>query len=160
MNLEAFEPMTLPLGHLAARMALASFVGAAIGFERERRERAAGLRTHMLVSLAAAIFSMLMLEMLAGPAYAREHVEINPVEVLGAVTTGVAFLAAGVIIRTKAEIKGLTTGAGLWLAGALGSAAGAGLASIAILGALFGVFIIVIVRRFEPAIHEDKGKPR
>lgn len=158
MPFDAFEPLTLPIGSVVARLILASFVGAAIGFERERRDRAAGLRTHMLVALAAAIFSLLMLELLQSRLTQNDRAQIDPVRVLEAITTGVSFIAAGVIIRANGRIKGLTTGAGLWLAGALGAAAGIGFAWIALIGALFGFVIIAILRRFEPAIRKDGDK--
>lgn len=149
-----FSEMHLSLPGAAGRMALAAGLGAVIGVEREWRERSAGLRTHMLVALSASILSILMIEMMASPFFMGEHVEIDPVAVLEAVMTGVAFLAAGVIIRARGEVRGLTTGAGLWLAGALGTAAGAGYGAIASIGALFGLFIILVLRWFEPRRHD------
>ncbi len=149
------EPTTLPLATIAGRIALAAVLGGLIGLEREWRNKPAGLRTHMLVSLTAAIFSILMLEIVANETFDQESVRSDPLRIIEAVTAGVAFLAAGAIIRSGADIKGLTNGAGLWLAGALGTAAGLGYGSIAILATLVGVLVIAVLRWCEPAINKN-----
>ena len=100
----------------------------------------------MLVALAAAVFSILMLEVLHLPLPEPERVRIDPIRVLEAVTAGVAFLAAGSIIRAGGVVRGLTTGAGLWLAGALGSACGLGYVVIALVAGAIGLVVIVALR--------------
>lgn len=146
------QPTVLEWVTIAGRLALASLLGGVIGFERERRHRAAGLRTHMLVALAAAAFSLLMLEMMARPGLAEDRVRVDPTRIIEAVTAGVAFLAAGAIIQTRGQVRGLTTGAGLWLAGALGTASGLGYGFIAVVTSAIGLIIISVLRWLEPAI--------
>lgn len=126
---------------IAARLLLATVFGAAIGFEREWRNRPAGLRTHILVCVAAATFGILTIEIVHAPMFSVEGATYDPLRVVEAVTAGVAFLAAGVVIFTKGEVQGLTTGAGMWLAGAIGICSGLGLWQIA----LFGTVLVLIV---------------
>ena len=109
------NPTHEAFGVLAVRLAVAAVLGALIGFEREIKKHPAGLRTHMLVSTAAAAFTIMTFEIyhemvdLGADTIAR----LDPIRVIEAVTAGVAFLAAGAIIRSGTDIKGLTTGAGL-----------------------------------------------
>lgn len=151
-----FEPTTLPIEAIVGRVVLASVLGGLIGLDREWRNRPAGLRTHMLVSLAAAIFAVLMLEILADAEFEQESLRIDPLRILEAVTAGVAFLAAGAIIQSRGQVRGLTTGAGLWLAGALGTAAGLGYGTIAVAATLVGLVVITLLRWFEPALQRDE----
>ena len=115
---------------VAARLLLATIFGAAIGFEREWRNRPAGLRTHILVCVAAATFAILTIEIIHAPMFTTDAlgdaVKVDPIRIVEAVTAGVAFLAAGVVIFTRGQVHGLTTGAGMWLAGAIGVACGLG----------------------------------
>lgn len=148
-----------PFPVLAARFVLAAACGAAIGFEREWRNRPAGLRTHILVCLAAAAFAVLALEMINQPMFDREGVHLDPIRIVEAVTSGVAFLAAGVVIVARGEIHGLTTGAGLWLAGAIGVAAGLGLWQIALFATLVALLVLGLLhalsRRLETKQDDD-----
>ena len=126
-----------------------------IGIEREWRQRSAGLRTHMLTSLAAAVFTVLTIEILHADMLANEAARADPVRVIEAVTAGVAFLAAGAIIQGRGQVRGLTTGAGMWLAGALGVAAGLGYFLIGFLAAVFGLIIIAVLGRIEKAVEKE-----
>jgi putative Mg2+ transporter-C (MgtC) family protein len=109
------------------RLAAAAALGAAIGLERELDEKAAGLRTHMLVSLGAALFTMV-------GAYGFHDFLVNggavvradPGRIAAQVVTGIGFLGAGVIFRQGFTVRGLTTAASLWVVAAIGMAAGAG----------------------------------
>jgi putative Mg2+ transporter-C (MgtC) family protein len=134
---------------IAIRLILATVFGALVGFERELRDRPAGLRTHMLIALAAAMFTILAFEIF----YAlRAHdgvANMDPLRVIEAVTAGVAFLAAGTILQSRGRIKGLTTGAGMWLAGSLGLACGAGFYTIAAMGGVLTLVILVGLRYIE-----------
>jgi len=109
------------------RLAVAAALGGAIGLERELDEKAAGLRTHMLVSLGAALFTMVgaygFHDFLAGGATV---VRADPGRIAAQIVTGIGFLGAGVIFRQGFTIRGLTTAASLWLVAAIGMAAGAG----------------------------------
>lgn len=128
---------------IAIRLLAAAILGALIGFEREIKNRDAGLRTHMLTSLAAAMFTVLTLELFY---YAKQSSDAaDPIRIIEAVTAGVAFLAAGAIIRARGEVKGLTTGAAMWLAGAIGVACGAGFYAIAVMGAALALVILAAI---------------
>ena len=115
---------------IVVRLLAAGLVAGVIGWERESRGRSAGLRTHILTALAAVVFTILALEI-----YATHGRDGDPIRIIEAVTSGVAFLAAGAIIRSGGDVKGLTTGASMWMAGALGVACGAGFFLLAVLSA-------------------------
>jgi len=109
-----------------------------VGIDRELRDKPAGLRTHMLVSLAAASFTLISFDFHAR-LIAQGNDNADPIRALEAVVAGVAFLGAGTIIQSANKVRGVTTGAGMWMAGAIGLACGGGLFAIAILltGAIF-----------------------
>lgn len=153
----------LPISAIIARIAIAGLLGAIIGFEREMRNRPAGLRTHMLTAIAAAVFTVMTFEIY------YEMVELNasiarldPLRVIEAVTAGVAFLSAGAIIRSGGNIKGLTTGAAMWMAGAIGVACGAGFYGVAVAAAVFVLVITSILGLFEKKVlhSEDPKDPQ
>jgi len=150
VNLNMFDPSNTELseGIIAARMLLAVALGGIIGFDREWLDRPAGLRTHMLTALAAALFTVIALELHAD--VAREGGgRSDPIRVIEAVTAGVAFLAAGAIFRSGRDVKGLTTGAGMWLAGAIGVACGVGYGIVAVMATVLATVILVVVRWVE-----------
>jgi putative Mg2+ transporter-C (MgtC) family protein len=121
------ELPSLSWGELVLRLALAAALGGAIGFEREFRERQAGLRTHLLVALGAALFTVVSAYAWREFEFARASgVSFDPSRVAAGIVTGIGFLGAGAIIRHGVAIRGLTTAASLWLAAAVGLAAGAG----------------------------------
>ena len=147
---------------IAARLLLATLYGAVIGFEREWRNRPAGLRTHILICVAAATFGILTIEIVHAPMFSQgvveDSVKVDPIRVVEAVTAGVAFLAAGSILFSKGEVQGLTTGAGMWLAGAIGVACGLGLWQVAGLGTLIVLIVAGLLSRLE--IKGPPDKPR
>jgi putative Mg2+ transporter-C (MgtC) family protein len=130
---------------IAGRMVLAAFLGLVIGLDREYLQRPAGVRTHTLVALAAATFTIVTFELMARFSHEGE-ITSDPIRVIEAVTAGVAFLAAGSIIQARGQVHGLTTGAGLWLAGAIGTACGIGAYAIAILATVFGFIVLTLLR--------------
>lgn len=139
----------IPEVAIATRLGLAVIFGAVIGIERELRERSAGLRTHMLTALAAALFTVVTFEIYFAFQGSKSGGNLDPLRIMEAVTTGVSFLAAGVIIRGRGEVRGLTTGASIWLAGAVGVACGAGLYSIAAIAVVLSVVILAVLRLVE-----------
>ena len=143
---------------IAARLLLATLFGAAIGFEREWRNRPAGLRTHILICVAAATYAILTIEIAHLPMFDFETARIDPIRVVEAVTAGIAFLAAGTILFSRGELHGLTTGAGMWLSGAIGVACGFGLWQIATFGTLVVLVVLGLLHAFEVklGISEDK----
>ncbi|WP_108000929.1 MgtC/SapB family protein [Mycoplana dimorpha] len=136
---------------IAARLLGAIMLGAMIGFEREYRNRPAGLRTHILVSLAAAVFAIISVEIVHMHHFGDAQVRIDPLRVVEAVTSGVAFLAAGMIIFSKGRVRNLTTGAGMWLAGGVGLSVGLGYWRIAMLAAFACLIVLNLLGRLETA---------
>ena len=119
------------------RLAVAAGLGAAIGLERELDEKAAGLRTHMLVSLGSALFTMV--GAYGFEDFAKGGVTTDPSRIAAQVVTGIGFLGAGVIFRQGFTIRGLTTAASLWVVAAVGMASGAGFWKGAVVGAVVGI---------------------
>ena len=136
----------LTVGDASLRLVAAVICGGIIGFEREWKQRPAGLRTHMLVALASALFTIIAFQIYADVQNVDENDTSDPLRLLEAITAGVAFLAAGTIIRGENGVQGITTGAGLWLSGALGMACGKGFYLLAFLGALLTLAILAFVR--------------
>jgi len=109
------------------RLAIACGLGAAIGFEREIRDREAGIRTHLLVSLGSALFTIVSAYGFhAFLASGDNIVRTDPTRIAAQIVTGIGFLGAGAIIREGLSIRGLTTAATLWVVAAIGMACGAG----------------------------------
>jgi putative Mg2+ transporter-C (MgtC) family protein len=124
----------LSLAELALRIALAAGLGAAIGLERELREREAGLRTHLLVSLGAALFTIVSAYAWSDWSFSnRSGIVFDPTRIAAQIVTGVGFLGAGAIIRQGLTIRGLTTAATLWAVAAIGMAVGAGYYAAAVI---------------------------
>ena len=136
---------TVPATSIIGRLALAVLFGACIGLDREWRRRAAGLRTHMLVSLAAATFTVLAAEIYAAARAAHPETSADPLLIIEAVTAGVAFLGAGSIIQSRGDVQGMTTGASMWAAGAIGLACGAGHPLIALAALMMTMLILTVV---------------
>lgn len=141
--------VSLPFWDMAGRLSLACLLGFAVGFDRELKSQAAGLRTHMLTSLAASIFMIISLELIAEIGFDDRQTQMDPLRVIEAVTAGVAFLAAGTIIQAKGSVKGLTTGASMWLSGAIGLACGAGFYRLALLGTGLSLIVLIPIRYLE-----------
>jgi putative Mg2+ transporter-C (MgtC) family protein len=124
----------LTLAELAFRIGLAAGLGAAIGLERELREREAGLRTHLLVALGSALFTLVSAYAWSDWRFSTpEGIVFDPTRIAAQIVTGVGFLGAGAIIRQGLTVRGLTTAATLWAVAAIGMAVGAGYYSAAIL---------------------------
>jgi putative Mg2+ transporter-C (MgtC) family protein len=119
--------------HILLRLTVAAALGGSIGLERELRERQAGLRTHLVVCVGSALFTLVS-------AYAFVSPKVDPTRIAAQIVSGIGFLGAGAIIRQGLSVRGLTTAATLWLVAAIGMASGAGYydaAVIATAGALF-----------------------
>lgn len=131
------------------RLLAALLLGGVIGFERERRSKPAGLRTHMLVSLAACLFIIVGLELSRLDFGGTDDLRIDPLRLIEAVTAGVAFLAAGLIFTSGGEVRNVTTGASLWLSGAIGLGCGAGQIPLAALATLIVLMVLMVLRWIE-----------
>ena len=136
---------------ILVRVLLATFIGGLIGTERDMRQRAAGIRTHMLVCLGAAIVMMtneyIHLEMGDG--------NIDITRMSAQVVSGIGFIGAGTILVTRDNrIKGLTTAAGLWAAAALGLGIGIGFYEMAVIGAIAIFGIMIVMRPYRDFIQD------
>ncbi len=105
-----------------ARLLLAFAFGAALGFERERVDKPAGLRTHILVSLGSCLFTILSFSAFSGG---------DPSRVASYIVAGIGFIGAGTILQTRERVVGITTAASLWVAASIGMAVGVGFYLIA-----------------------------
>ncbi|MDY0747585.1 MgtC/SapB family protein [Paucibacter sp. R3-3] len=123
------------------RLLLAALLGGVLGYERERQGKAAGLRTHMLVAMGAAMFVLVPQQGGMAPA--------DMSRVIQGVITGIGFLGAGAIIKatSEGEVQGLTTAAGIWMTAAIGVACGMGRESTALLGTLLTAVILGLLPR-------------
>ena len=125
---------TLSWEEILLRVALAAALGGVLGLERELREREAGLRTHLLVSVGSALFTLVSAYGFhAFLASGQNVVRADPSRIAAQIVTGIGFLGAGAIIRQGLSVRGLTTAATLWVVAAIGLAAGAGYYSAAVI---------------------------
>jgi len=143
---------------IVVRIAGAAILCALIGLEREMRAQSAGLRTTMLIGIASAAFGIIGLAMLETYGARSDVIRVDPLRLIEAVTGGVAFLAAGLIVFARGAVHGLTTGAAMWLAAACGLAAGVGQWFLAVLAAAAGLIVLGILRRLEIAFGLRKGR--
>lgn len=132
------------LTQITLRLLIAAILGGILGFEREQKGKAAGVRTHMLVAMGAALF-VLVPQMSGSQADAMSRV-------VQGVIAGIGFLGAGTILKGKEEdtgqhVKGLTTAAGLWMIAAIGVAAGLGKESTAVLSTVLALLVFSVMPR-------------
>jgi len=128
---------------LSFRILFAAIMVGIVGYNRQQRGEAAGLRTHILIGIGAALFTSLSLNAFGAS---------NGAAVAAQIVTGVGFLGAGNIIRGEREgehVRGITTAAGMWTSAAIGMASGTGFYFLAFFGALLAWFVLVVVRRVE-----------
>ena len=138
---------------LVGRVLVAGLLGAAVGFDREVREHSAGLRTHALVAVGAALFGVVSIDgftEIAAPR-ALTNMQADVTRVASQVVVGIGFLGAGVIFRRGDSVRNLTTAASLWATAALGLAAGVGDVGLAVVAA---VVLIVVLAREGAVAHE------
>jgi putative Mg2+ transporter-C (MgtC) family protein len=122
---------------IAARLVLAAVLGALIGLEREVHAHPAGIRTHLLVSLGSALFTVLSIYGFAAEGGTQS---VDPSRIAAQVVTGIGFLGAGAIIHYGTSIRGLTTAGSLWAMAAIGMAAGAGQPALAVVAWAIVIF--------------------
>lgn len=152
---DLFAPLqTITYPAAFARLVLALLLAGAIGWEREITARSAGLRTHMLIAVAACMFTLVAMELTHFPTQDPEALRVDPLRLIEAVTAGVAFLAAGSIITSGRTVRGITTGASMWLAGAVGLACGTGDGSLAVMGTGLALVVLWLVRLMAEPLKE------
>jgi putative Mg2+ transporter-C (MgtC) family protein len=136
------------------RVTFACFCGGVVGWERHQEGKSAGMRTHMLVAMGAAIFTMIPQE--AG----MDTADLS--RVIQGVAAGIGFLGAGTILKLEEQhkIEGLTSAAAVWLTAAIGTAVGAGWLWPAGIGVLWGWIVLSFVHRLEQKFRSKKEKAR
>jgi putative Mg2+ transporter-C (MgtC) family protein len=147
---------------IAVRLLLAAALGAVIGFDRERHTWAAGLRTHMLVCLGAALAMIVSAYGFSGVLQQWPRVVLDPSRVAAQVISGIGFLGAGTIMFMHREnvIRGLTTAAGLWTVAAIGLAVGGGMYAAAVIATAVAWVILAALRPFERRFAKRKTLPQ
>lgn len=130
---------------LLLRVLLAAVLGAAVGFDRQRSNKPAGLRTHMLVAIGAALFAAAGVMVLTDYSGGPEEVTLDILRVVAAVATGIGFLGAGVIFQSGGTVRGLTTAAGIWVTAGIGLLAGLGMIILAIGASVLAVIVIAVL---------------
>jgi putative Mg2+ transporter-C (MgtC) family protein len=141
---------------MVGRIVAGAALGGVIGYERDVHKRPVGLRTHLIVGMAAATYMVLSSEFVYFQHYGKEDlVEVDTSRIAASVVSGIGFLAAGAILRTGITVQGLTTAAGLWLVTAIGMCAGAGMYPVAVAVTVMGVLALTVA-----AARGQKGRPR
>jgi putative Mg2+ transporter-C (MgtC) family protein len=135
----------------AVRLIGAAILGAAIGFERERHDHPAGIRTHMLVSVGAAAFTVLSIYSFGEGS--------DPGRVAAQIVTGIGFLGAGSILKGGGTVHGLTTAASLWVVAAVGMAAGAGAWGVAVATTVIVIISLWPLRAVERRYFRRPSEP-
>ncbi len=125
-------------GELIARLLLAALLGSILGYEREARSKTAGLRTHTLVALGAAMFTL-------SGAFGFEGSKADASRLAAGVVSGIGFIGAGTIMRSGLHVSGLTTAATLWMSAALGVGAALGLYAVSIAAGSIALFSLVVL---------------
>jgi putative Mg2+ transporter-C (MgtC) family protein len=133
------------------RLGAAAVLGAAVGFQRERAGKPAGLRTHMLVSLGTVVFVL---------ACTAAGMSVDGLSrIVQGIATGIGFIGAGSILKVGdgQEVKGLTTAAGIWMTAAIGAAVGLGSLGVALLGTVFALVILAFAVRLEESAQKRRA---
>ncbi len=140
--------MTEPITTYIMRLAMALLVGGVVGLEREFKGKPAGIRTNILICVGSCLFMIISIEV------ARTAGRVaDPGRIAAQVVTGVGFLCAGTIMRSRFTVSGLTTAATIWVLSALGLAIGAGYIILGVAGAAIITLTLIAVRFFEAGIH-------
>jgi putative Mg2+ transporter-C (MgtC) family protein len=140
------------LSHVAliGRIAAGAAFGGVIGYERRRPGRPAGLRTHLIVAMAAATFMVVSSQFVYYQGYGKDDlVTVDTSRIAASVVSGIGFLAGGAILHSGVTVQGLTTAAGLWLVTAIGLCAGSGMYVEATAVTVLGLVALHLLRRFE-----------
>ena len=144
--------MTPPLsdGELIRRLLLAAVLGGALGFERELRQKSAGLRTNILITIGAALFTLMSYEL-------ADAAGADPSRIAAQIVTGIGFLGAGAIIRRDGDVHGLTTAATIWVNAAVGVAVGGGEYHLAFIATGVTLAALLLLQPIEKIIDRRFG---
>jgi len=149
--------LDLSLGQVVLRLAVATVLGAVIGFEREFHGHEAGSRTHGLLALGAALFGVISVGAFAGflTVRADSNVQTDPSRIASYVVAGIGFLAGGTIIKEGHRIRGLTTAASLWVTAAVGLGTGLGYFSAALVASGAALLMLLLDRPLKLVRHRN-----
>lgn len=150
---DLFSPAFL---EMAGRLLLAMVFGMVLGIDREARDKPAGMRSHMLVALASASLTEMTFAIVDASDNFGDTVNTDPLRVIEAVVAGIAFLGAGAIIQGRGQVTGITTGASMWVAGAIGIASGLGYYALATVTTLFAIIVLYILGKLEARMKSDR----
>lgn len=139
----------IPILDMFIRLLAAAGLALVLGLEREIRGKAAGLRSHMMVSLGASAFIIMGMHILFATAEGDPSARIDPTRIVEGVIGGIGFLGAGSIIQSRGSVQGITTGASIWMAGAIGVACGLGIFALAGMVTIMALIIMLVLGRFE-----------
>jgi len=135
------------------RLMLAAFLGGAVGIEREINSKAAGFRTHILVCIGSCLIMLTSMHMFD---IYRGVTSVDPGRIAAQVVSGIGFLGAGTIIRSRASVLGLTTAASLWSVAGIGLAVGSGLFIVSIFTTVLIVGSLLVLSRVQDRISHKK----
>lgn len=135
------------------RLIFAFLLGGIIGFERERKGRSAGLRTHILVCSGSCLIMLVSIYMYT---LFTNELSLDPARIAAGVVTGIGFLGAGTIIRSAQEVRGLTTAASVWISAAIGLAVGCGFFSGAFITTVIAFITLYCLKPLEKRLDELK----
>jgi putative Mg2+ transporter-C (MgtC) family protein len=137
---------------LGLRLAAGLVLGAIIGFERELHRQPAGFRTHSLVALGAALFTIVSAYAFVGPM-------VDPTRIAAQIVSGIGFIGAGTILQHRGSVRGLTTAASLWAVAAIGTAAGAGMLVMALVGTVLILVVLAVLDQMEEFLRRRLNIP-
>src|SRR5690554_4659834 len=149
----------IPVLDMFIRLLAAAGLALVLGLEREFRGKAAGLRSHMLVSLGASAFIIMGMHILFATAEGDPSARIDPTRIVEGVIGGIGFLGAGSIIQSRGSVQGITTGASIWMAGAIGVACGLGIFALAGMVTLMALIIMSVLGRFQHEVIKGDWYP-
>ncbi len=139
----------LTIYELATRLILSVVLGGFIGWERSKAKKPAGLKTHILVSLGSAVFTIISFAAVNELKLIKVTGTIDPTRIAAGIITGIGFLGAGAIIRSGENVMGLTTAASIWIVAAIGMACGFGLYYLAIIATVLVVLTLIVLDKIE-----------
>ncbi|HJR58503.1 MAG TPA: MgtC/SapB family protein [Vicinamibacterales bacterium] len=138
---------------LIKRLCLSAALGAVLGFEREWRQKYAGLRTNILIALGSTLFTLMSIDLSVSSGG-------DPTRVAAQIVTGIGFLGAGAIMRTGGGVRGLTTAAMIWVNAAIGVAVGGGEYRLALIATAVTVLVLVLLNPVENWIDRTFSRPK
>lgn len=146
------------IGTVFGKLLIAAVLGGLIGWERERRGRPAGLRTHLLVCVGVTLIMLVSEHIFVQyQVYKQDSIlRIDPARIASQVVTGIGFLGAGTIMRFKGSVRGLTTAASLWVVAGVGLAIGSGFILPAIFATFIAIMTLILLPKVEGEIKKDK----